>query len=116
MNIIKKLIKKLIERRTGEPENLIVSIDPSKVFKPERYYESIMTSFNETGCFTVHSADCMLAVLNEGKNLHAVSEHFNLDPLKAIRYGWYDLSQIKAFYDEVGWYVIRFCAPFDLHD
>lgn len=116
MNIFKKLIKKFIEHRTGEPENLIVSIDPSKVFKPERYYELIMRSFNETGYFTVHSADCMLTVLNEGKNLHAVSEHFNLDPLKAIRYGWYDISQIKAFYDEVGWYVIRFCAPFDLRN
>ena len=111
MTIFKKIMKKIRERYTGEPENLVVAIDPKVVLHPERYYDMIKRSFEETGCFTVHSANCIPLILGD-KNYHVVTEHFNIYPeYEEIRYGWSDISEITSSWAGDGTYQIKFTVP-----
>ena len=38
MNLFKKLMKKICEHHTGEPDNLVILIDPTVIPHPERCY------------------------------------------------------------------------------
>lgn len=111
MNVIKRTIKKIIEHHTGEPENLIIIIDPTRVQRPERYFDMIVTRFEQSGYFTVSDADYLLSTLGS-TNKREATDHFNIDPARNKDYGWFNLSQISAKQNSDGKYVIRFCIPY----
>lgn len=111
MNFIKRTIKKIVEHYTGEPENLIIIIDPTRVQHPERYYEKIVTRFKMVGRFTVDDADYLLSVLGSTDKREA-TDHFNIDPARNKEYGWFDITQITGRQRPDGKYVIRFCVPY----
>lgn len=111
MNFIKRAIKKIVEYHTGEPENLIIIIDPTRVQHPERYFTKIVTRFEIVGRFTVAEVDQLLVTLGSTDKREA-TDHFNIDPARSKDYGWFDISQIRGWQRPDGKYVIRFCVPY----
>lgn len=111
MNIFKKLIKKIRKHHAVVPENLVIVIDPKIVPHPERYYNIIKRCFEETGCFTVHSANCIPLILGD-TNYHVVAKHFYINPpWEEYKYGWSDVSEITSCWADNGTYRIKFTVP-----